>query len=71
MSDKTAFNAGFAMACAILAKDHGEDALAYQLLDGAGIDLAAIMAAGLDREDRMTLCKVLIDNRPRRDRSAA
>ena len=66
-----AFNAGFAMACAILAKDHGEDSLAYQLLDGAGLGLDQLVAMRLDVDDLATLLQVIHQNAPRRARESA
>lgn len=45
------FTAGFAVACAVLAKDHGHDDLAALLINDAGITVRQMREAGVDPAD--------------------
>lgn len=58
--ERDAFTCGFAVACANLCKDHGEDALAEFLLEDAGMDRARLRAAGVEAGDMASL-KVALD----------
>lgn len=55
------FTAGFAVACAILTKDHGQDDLAGFLINDAGITEKQMQEAGVDPTD-IEVLKPLLKN---------
>ncbi len=55
------FTAGFAVACSILAKEHGHDDLAGFLINDAGITMKQMQEAGVDPAD-IEVLKPLIKN---------
>jgi hypothetical protein len=71
-AERVAFTRGFGMACADLARDHGEDTLAEFLLEGAGYTLADMEAAGMEPYDLVVLTPIFaeIADRARRTQAA-
>ncbi len=61
-TDKKSFTAGFFLACVNLSKDHGEDTLAFYLLQEGGFVEADAKAAGLEAEDLAEVRKIFASN---------
>lgn len=54
-AERNAWNAGFGIACAELAKTHGEGVHAAYLIRDAGLTLDDFRAAGIEHDDIATL----------------
>lgn len=52
---------GLVLACAQLARDLGEDALAFDIMDAAGLTVEEILSCGLEAYDTDPLVQVLND----------
>lgn len=66
--ERHAFTRGFAIACANLAREHGEDQLAEYLLENAGYKLADLKEAGVESYDLRVL-RPLMENITARETS--
>ncbi len=61
-SKRHGFVAGFTVACAELAKTHGEGSLAKMLWVDSGLTLDEARVAGVDPDDLQTIRDALADN---------